>query len=250
MAHRSRRQHGDDYDDDNEEYTTKDRDEDHGRSKEVVKHREPKKSSRHYSEPEESDDEPKRKPKPRSDSRALVKSESKSKDKKKSSRKKEESESEEEEFVTTKRKRFEDVDMDDLDPEYLDALIGCLKVTEGKIEKWCHKGLIRLDTKEDCMNADKAVKKDADEDDAAEWARYEKRYKRAIKEEGGEMRRLGRGGEDTGASSSRPVRAVYAEPPRPIRGAAALFDAHRFNHRCSDCSWNDRFCGDPYHRLK
>lgn len=254
MADRSRRHRNDD----DERYaptrrrdlSTEDRS--HEKGRQVVSRREPENSSRHHSEPEESDDEPKRRHKHRSDSRALAKSGSKSKDKrKKSSRKKEESEPEDsDEEIVTKRMRFEEVDISDLDPEYIDALIGCLHVTHTKIEKWCHNGLVRLDTKEDCMNADKAVKQEADEGEAAEWARYEKRYKRAIKEDGGEMRRLGRSGEDTGASSSRPARIVYAEPPGPIRGAAALFEAHRFNPRCGHCHWQQGFCGDPYHRLQ
>ena len=218
---------------------------DNNRGKEVARRSE-KKSSKHHSRPksesDESEEDPKPKRKSKSDSRALVKSDSKSKDKKKKRRQKDDSDDDddsENEVITTKRKRFEEVAYEDLEPEYIHALMDILEIKESRIDKSCHDGLIRLDTVEDCLTADKAVERHGDGKAAAEeWARFEKRYKKDIKARGGEKMRLGRGGETAGPSVSRSV--VVRETP-------VLVFRERGYPFCGECAFLGYHCGNPFH---
>jgi hypothetical protein len=183
------------------------------------------------------------------------------------------------EVITTKRKRFEEVSFEDLMPGYIEALMDILEIQESKIDKCCHDGLIRLDTVEDCLNADKAVEKHGDGKAAAdEWARYEKRYKKEIKECGGDMKRLGRGGQGAGPSGHRAVHVresptvvvresptvVVRESPTVVVRDRPVFVEHTTTHMvdrlgpriprpywvsaCVDCGWTGYYCGNPFHR--
>ena len=244
MAERSGRRHNIDEDRYGSGHRRRDDSRDNDRGKEVPRRSE-KKSSKHHSrrksESDESEEDSRSKRKSKSDSRALVKSDSKSKDKKKKRRQKDDSDDDddsENEVITTKRKRFEEVSYEDLEPEYIEALMEILEIKESRIDKSCHDGLIRLDTVEDCLNADKAVERHGDGKAAAEeWARFEKRYKKDIKARGGEKLRLGRGGETAGPSGHRAVH-VRESPIVVLRDRPAI---------CRECAWLGYYCGNPYH---
>ena len=269
MGERSGRHHNTDEDRYGAGHRRRDDSHDNDRGKEVARRSEHKKSSRQKSESDESEDDSRSNRKSKSDSRALVKSDSKSKDKKKKRRQKDSDDGDDSdnEVITTKRKRFEEVSFEDLVPEYIDAMVEILEIKESKIDKACHDRLIRLDTVEDCMNADKAVERHGDGKAAEEeWARFEKRYKRDIKARGGEKLRLGRGGESAGPSGHRaahvresPIVVVHdTRPPvlleqRPRLRRVDTYGEPIFEHRvlgCIDCDWMGRYCGNPYHQMR
>ena len=137
---------------------------DRGKGMEVARRSKPKK----YSDSE--DEEPKKK--------------SKGKSKKKSKKRDASSDEDddENEVIVTKTAKFKDVDIRDLAGEYLDALTRVFEVRLEKIERWCHDGLIRLDNQTGALDADKLIKQKASEDEKKEWERFEKRYKRMMKE--------------------------------------------------------------------
>ena len=150
-----------------------------------------------YSDSE--DDEPKKK------------SKSKSKKKSKKRRDSDDEDEDDDEVIVTKTAKYKDVDIRDIAGEYLDALTRVFEVRVEKIERWCHDGLIRLDNQTGMFDADKLIKQKASEDEKKEWERYEKKYKRMMKENK-EMWE-GKGGH---GGSSRPVVVVtqYSGPPR------------------------------------
>lgn len=270
MAERSGRRHITDEDRYGAGHRRRDDSRDNDKGKEVARRSEHKKSSkrhsRYKSESEESEEDPKPKRKSKSDSRALVKSDSKSKDKKKKRRQKDDSDDEDDsdnEVITTKRKRFEEVAYEDLEPEYIEALMDILEIQESRIDKSCHDGLIRLDTVEDCLNADKAVERHGDGKAAAEeWARFEKRYKKDIQARGGEKLRLGRGGEGAGPSGHRAVHGRES-PIVVVRDRPVLVEQRPWQkvdilgqpmadyrvRGCRDCDWMGHYCGNPYHYM-
>ena len=118
------------------------------------------------------------------DDRKHRKSKSKDKKGKGKSKKRQDSDEEDsdEEVIVTKTKKYEDVDIYDLDVMYLETLKKTFGANDEKVQKWCHNSLIRLDKSTGALNADKLLKKQDDDDEIKEWAIFEKKYMRIIKE--------------------------------------------------------------------
>ena len=129
--------------------------------------------------------------------RKKSKSKSKPKDKSKSKESKarrheessEDSDSSGEEYIVTKRNRYRDVDQRELPEGYAEAILRIFQVQPSKLERWCDAGYIRLDTKENCFNCDPVIEM-AGKAERQEWVIFEKKYKRQIKEVGGEAARI------------------------------------------------------------
>ncbi|KAG7006982.1 hypothetical protein G7Y79_00012g033180 [Physcia stellaris] len=230
------------------------RDRGKGKGKEAARR---KKSRRDVSDSEsasesESDSEQERKRRNKSkkskgrEEKALVRREDVKKDKKGKSKKKYESESEDDsdaEIVET-RKRYEAITNHELEVECAEALMDIFQVNDSRIEKWCDQELIRLDTKTGYYNIDKLVKSGKVEpDDVKKWAIFEKKFKRGLEAEGcesGVMSSIPRFRKYTKAAEPD----YYAERSGPrIRGGYPAY-----HEDCVDCSFDERYCGDRYHR--
>lgn len=118
------------------------------------------------------------------DDRKHRKSKSKDKKGKGKSKKRQDSDEEDsdEEVIVTKTKKYEDVDIYDLDVSYLAALKKIFGANDEKVQKWCHNSLLRRDKSTGLLNADRLLKKQDDEDELKQWAIFEKKAKRVEQE--------------------------------------------------------------------
>ena len=163
---------------------------DRGRGREVAIR---SKSNRNRSPPaSDSESEPKRRSKKgrRKEDTAVAKRKSDGGKKKRKPKKVEsDSESDSNEEIVETRDRYEAIDSGELHPEYAENLITQFGCNIRKIEDWLDKEYIVLDTKDGSYNIDKLLKsKLVEPDEKEEWAVYEKKYRKWIKETpGGEM---------------------------------------------------------------
>ena len=200
-------------------------------------------------DPSESESESDRGYKSKKKGKEVVKREKDSKKKNKKSKKKQESDSESDsdEQIVEKRKRFEAVSIGELNPDYVGGLRKCFEVRIEKIDKWCDDGLIRMDTKDGSLNADKLLNsKKVEEDEKKKWAVFEKKYRRHIEETpGGDMHFIPRFEKYLPKGPSRgrsgPSVVVVSRNPSPPPYPS-------FYYPCAECCYFGSYCGDPRHR--
>lgn len=184
----------------------------------------------------------------RKESKALVKHKSNKK------HKESEPESDSNEEVVERRQRFEEIEYEELSRDYRRAIEHAWQCLPDKVRRWCDEKLIRLDTRDGSYNADKLLKKKPLDSSAeeAEWAKFEKRYKRWIAENpGGDMSNIPRFNKGGDGHSSHAIGGHRRVPDvivvdRPVFMGRPNLRPY-YDPSCFACFAYRGYCGNPSH---